>query len=114
MGSLSRVSPGKPGYGLGLDNSVGKVSAYNAGDSEEVSLIPGLGRFPWRRKWQPTPVFLPEKSHGQRSLVGYSPWGCQELDMTEQAHILSLQSSKGDSQIDAPPQKKNSKKCDMC
>ena len=32
----------------------------------------------WRRKWQPTPVFLPEKSHGQKSLVGYSPWGSQK------------------------------------
>jgi len=39
--------------------------------------------FLWRRKWQPTPVFLPGKSHGQRSLVGYSPGGCKELDMTE-------------------------------
>ena len=38
---------------------------------------------PWRRKWQPTPVFLPDKSHGQRSLVGYSPWGCQESDMID-------------------------------
>ena len=37
----------------------------------------------WRRKWQPTPVFLPGESHGQRSLVGYNPWGCTELDMTE-------------------------------
>ena len=35
------------------------------------------------KKWQPTPVLLPGKSHGQRSLVGYSPWGCKELDMTE-------------------------------
>ena len=34
-------------------------------------------------KWQPVPVFLPGKSHGQRSLMGYSPWGHQELDMTE-------------------------------
>ena len=41
---------------------------------------------PWRRKWQPTPVFLPGKFHGQRSLVGYSPWGCKELDMTEHTH----------------------------
>ena len=39
----------------------------------------GLGR----RKWHPTPVVLPGESHGQRSLVGYSPWGCTELDMTE-------------------------------
>ena len=38
---------------------------------------------PWRKKWQPTPVFLPEKSHGQRSLAGHSPWGCKEPDMTE-------------------------------
>ena len=38
---------------------------------------------PWRRKWQPTPVFLPGKSHGLRSLVGYSLWGCKELDTTE-------------------------------
>ena len=37
----------------------------------------------WRRKWQPTPVFLPGESHGQRSLVGCSPWGCTELDTTE-------------------------------
>ena len=35
-------------------------------------------------KWQPTPVFLPGKSHGQRRLVGYSPWGCKESDMTKQ------------------------------
>ena len=35
---------------------------------------------PWRRAWQPTPVFLPGESHGQRSLVSYSPWGCKESD----------------------------------
>ena len=38
---------------------------------------------PLGRKWQPTPVFLPRESHGQRSLMGYSPWGCKELDMSE-------------------------------
>ena len=38
----------------------------------------------WRRKWQPTPVCLSGKSHGQRSLVGYRPWGCKESDTTEQ------------------------------
>ena len=41
----------------------------------------------WRRQWHPTPVFLPGKSHGQRSLVGCSPWGCEELDTTEQLHF---------------------------
>ena len=37
----------------------------------------------WRREWQSTPVFLPGESHGQRNLVGYSPWGCRELDTTK-------------------------------
>ena len=41
-------------------------------------------KIPWRRKWQPAPVFLPGKSHGQRSLAGYGPWGCKELDTTLQ------------------------------
>ena len=42
-----------------------------------------VGKIPWRRTWQPTPVFLPGESHGQRTLVVYSPWGCKELDTTE-------------------------------
>ena len=41
-------------------------------------------KIPWRRKWQLTPVFLPRESHGQRSLVGFSPWGRKEPDTTEQ------------------------------
>ena len=47
----------------------------SAGDARDVSSIPGLGRFPGEGKWQSTPVFLPRKFHGQRSMVGYSPWG---------------------------------------
>ena len=39
-------------------------------------------KIPWRRKWQPTPVFLPRKTHGQGSLMGYSPWDCKESDTT--------------------------------
>ena len=54
-------------------------------------MIPGLGRSPGRRKWQPIPVFLPGESHGQRSLAGYSPRGPKELDMTEQLHFLYIQ-----------------------
>ena len=42
-----------------------------------------IGRIPWRRKWKPTPVFLPEESHGQKSLAGYGPGGRKELDTTE-------------------------------
>ena len=44
---------------------------------------PWVGKIPWRRKRQPTPVFLSGVFHGQRSLVGYSPWGHKESDMTE-------------------------------
>ena len=43
-----------------------------------------VGKIPWRRAWQPTPVFLPGESHKQRSLVGYRPWGHKELDMIEE------------------------------
>ena len=40
---------------------------------------PWVGKIPWRRKWQPTPVFLPGKFHGQRSLAGYKPWNCKRV-----------------------------------
>ena len=57
-----------------------KGSAHNAGN---LGSIPGFGKFPWRRKWQSTPVFFPGESHGQRSLMGYSPWDHKESDTTE-------------------------------
>ena len=44
---------------------------------------PWVGKIPWKRKWQPTTVFLPGESHGQGSLVGYSPWDRTESDRTE-------------------------------
>ena len=47
-----------------------------------------VGKFPWRRQWHSTPVLLPGKSHGWRSLVGYSPWGHKESDTTEWLHFL--------------------------
>ena len=50
--------------------------------------VRSLGREdPWRRKWQPTPVLLPGKFHGRRSLVGYSPRGRKESDTTERLHF---------------------------
>jgi len=49
-----------------------------------------VGKIPWRRKWQSTSVLLPGKSHGQKSLVGYSPWGRKESDITEQLHFTML------------------------
>ena len=48
-----------------------------------MGLIPGSGRSPGEGQWQPTPVFLPGESHGQKSLVGYSPWDCKESNMTK-------------------------------
>ena len=59
----------------------------NAGDIIDRGSIPG--KIPRRRKWQPTPVFLPGKSHGQRSLMGDSPQGRKESDTTERTHIAS-------------------------
>ena len=50
----------------------------------DLGSIPGSGRSPREGDWLPTPVFLPGESHGQRSLVGCSPWGCKESDTTEQ------------------------------
>ena len=43
---------------------------------------PWVRKIPWRRKWQPTPVFLPGELYRLRGLVGYSPWGCKEWDMS--------------------------------
>ena len=62
---------------------MGKESACNAGDAGKCGFNAWFGKIPWRRAWQPTLVFLPGESHGQRSLAGYSPWGRTESDMTE-------------------------------
>ena len=61
----------------------GKESACQ---SRRHGFDPWVGKIPWRRKWQPTPVFLPGESCGQRSLAGYSPWAHKVLDTTERAH----------------------------
>ena len=56
---------------------------------------PWVRKIPWRKKLQSTPELLPGKSHGQRSLVGYSPWGRKDLDTTEQLSIsLSINGNK--------------------
>ena len=68
-----------------------KNPSTNAGDIRDEGLIPEVRKIPWRRAWQPTPVFSPGEFHGQRSLVGYSPWGCKESDTTE----TTLQSTVG-------------------
>ena len=63
--------------------SEGKVSCLQSG---RPGFSPWVGKILWRRKWHPTPVLLPGKSHGQRSVVGYSPLGHKESDTTERLH----------------------------
>ena len=58
-----------------------KNLSANEGDTRDMGSI--SGKIIRSRKWQPTPVFLPGKFHGQRSLAGHSPWGLKESDMTE-------------------------------
>ena len=55
----------------------------------ETRFNPWIGKLSWRRKWQPTPVFLPGKPHGWWNLVGYNPWGRKESDTTERLHFHS-------------------------
>ena len=66
-----------PCYSLELCIQMGMRPRFN----------PWVGKIPWRRKWQPTLVLLPGKSHGQKSLIGYSPHGHKESDMTERLHF---------------------------
>ena len=74
-------------------SAVVKNLPVNSGDVSEIcGFDPGTREILWSRKWQPTPVFLPGESDGQRSLVGYSPWGRKESDMTEQLRFTSLTS----------------------
>ena len=54
----------------------------DVGDARDMGSIP-VRKIPWSRKWQPTPVFLPGKTHGQRSLAVFHLWGHREADMTE-------------------------------
>ena len=76
---------------------------YNDGCSDRCEVIPHCSfdlhlpnNWQWRRQWQPTPVLLPGKSHGWRSLVGFSPWGREESDMTEWLHFYFSLSCTGE------------------
>ena len=61
----------------------GKEPACQCRRCKSSGFHPWVWKIPWRKAWQLTPVILPRESHGQRSLVGYSPYGCKESDMTE-------------------------------
>ena len=71
-------------YGASQVAPVVKSPPASAGDRcKRHGFDSWVGMIPWRRKWQPTPVFFTGESRGQRSPAGYSPWGCEESDMTE-------------------------------
>ena len=75
----------------------GKESTCQCRRHKRCGFYPWVRKNPWRRKWQPTPIFLPGKFHGQRSMAAYSLWGCKESDRTEHArahthtHTIALQ-----------------------
>ena len=68
---------------------VNNLSA-NAGRCRRQAFAPWVGKISWRRAWQPTPVFLPGEFHGKRSVVGCSPWGHKESDMTDTTECESV------------------------
>ena len=72
-----------------------KNPPVNAGDAGNVGSIPGLGRCPAGGHGNPTPIFLPGESHGQRNLVGYSPRGCKASGTTERLTLSLPLSSFG-------------------
>ena len=81
-------------YGLPRWRS-GKKSACQCRRCERYRFSPWVGKLPWRRKWKPTPVFLPGQVYGQRSLVGFSPCSCKELGTVEWLRIYAWVSTVG-------------------
>ena len=73
----------------------GEESAHQCGRHRSLGFLPWLRKIPWGRKWLPSPVFLPGKSYGQKSLAGCNPRGCKESDTAERAHTLALESEEG-------------------
>ena len=85
-------------HGLSTEDiHTGKESAFQCRGHKRCGFSPWVSIIPWRRKWQPHPVFLPGEFHGQRSLVGYSPWGRKESDSTEARMLLPRHESQNDS-----------------
>ena len=75
------------------DGASGKEPVCQCRKCKRRGFNPWVQKIPWRRPWLPTPVFLPGESHGQRSLMGYSPQGHKESDtteVTEHAHIIDF------------------------
>ena len=75
----------------------GKEPACQCRRSKRCGFSSWVGKIPWRVKWQPSPVFLPGESHGERSLAGCSPWGHREWGTTEHAYPASIRRTLGTS-----------------
>ena len=72
----------------------GKEGSCQCRTWKRLRFSPWVGKIPWRRVWQPTLVFLPGESHGQRSLLGYSAWGHKEWDMTQKHHLAEVKKDR--------------------
>ena len=81
MGLQSRTRMNDKHYSR-FDFPGGSVGNESACQCSRCGFVHWVRKIPWRRAWQPTPVFLPGESHGQRGLEGYSPWGHKESDTT--------------------------------
>ena len=79
----TQVNEGFPGGTKGKESACQYKRCY-----KRCGFDPWVWKIPRSRKWQPIPVFLPGKSHGQRSLAGYSSWGHKESDITKQAYMM--------------------------
>ena len=89
FGMMDHLSPPFPTQLFSMSNSALDRLVDTSSDILKLSHYKGMELIPINPllKWQPTPVFLPRKFHGWRSLVGYSPWGLKESDMTEPSPI---------------------------
>ena len=86
-----------------------KRTACQCRTHSRLGFDPWVRKIPWRKKWQPTPLFLPGKFHGQKNLAGYSPQGLKVLDMTENNLDLDLEKAE-ESEIKLPTSVGSSKR----
>ena len=84
--SISQQVP----FTKGSRGASGKELTCQCRRHKRFGFSPWVRKIPWKRAWQPTPVFLPGESHGQRSLVGYCPWSHKELDTAEATQYISM------------------------
>ena len=76
-----------------------KIAPRRVSGGRRLGFHPWVGKIPWRRAWQPTPVFLPGKYRGQWTLAGYSPWGPKESDTTKRLSTQEQTITEDDCQV---------------